>query len=68
MATKKQEKGHYITFIGTLNSQDQFLLDLLIENGFLLEKCVKPCYASSYANAKEVKELVTYRIYMEDDQ
>lgn len=71
MATKKTEKGRYITCIGTLNSEDQFLLDLLIENGFLLQKCVvRPSYVSyaNAANAKEVKEIVNYKIYMEDDE
>lgn len=68
MATKKQEKGRYITCVGTLNSQDQFLLDLLIENGFLLQECViRPSY-TSYANTKVVKEIVSYKIYMEDNK
>lgn len=68
MATKKTEKGHYITCIGTLNSEDQFLLDLLIENGFLLQKCVvRPSYIS-YADTDKVKNTVSYRIYMEDSE
>lgn len=68
MATKKPEKGRYVTCIGILTSQDQFLLDLLIENGFLLEKSVvRPSYVS-YANTDEVKKVVSYKIYNEDDE
>ena len=57
MAAKKSERGHYITCIGKLDTKDIFLLDLLLENGFMLQK--------------ETHELggvliECYKIYMED--
>lgn len=58
MVAKKSERGHYITCIGKLDTKDIFLLDLLLENGFMLEK--------------ETREfggvlIEGYKIYMEED-
>lgn len=61
MAAKKSERGSYITCIGMIDTKDPFLLDLLISNGFLLEKSER-----TIGKFGGDKKLEWYKIYMED--
>lgn len=65
MTTKKSNEGTYIRYIGDLHSQDQYLLDLLIEQGFILEKVERK--VSKYYQIDDAKPIIYYRMYTKED-